>query len=166
VSETFMNKASISEDATERVTMTGAEFIDRFERGAVAADSFHHADHVCLAFAYLSRYPALVALERFVAALKSFAAALGKPDRYHETVTHAYFFLIRERIARSGATDWEAFARDNPDLLVWKDGILCRYYNQKTLESDLARRIFVFPDKSNFNLDKPSLSPDKSTPCV
>jgi hypothetical protein len=149
-----VNDTAINEEA-----MTGAEFIEQFESGAVAADSFHHADHVRLAFAYLSQYPALQALERFVAALKSFAAALGKSERYHETITHAYFFLIRERMTRSGATDWQEFARDNPDLLIWKDGILTRYYTDKTLESDLARRIFILPDI-------PNLTPDKSNPGV
>lgn len=129
-------------------TPTGAEFIRQFESGAIAADSFHHADHVRLAFAYLSQYPAPRALDRFVAALKSFATAVGKPDRYHETITYAYFFVIRERMARSGATDWEEFARHNSDLLVWKGGVLSRYYEDETLKSAFARRIFVLPDRS------------------
>ena len=76
--------------------------------------------------------------------------------RLLETITHAYFFLIRERMARAGAGDWEEFVRGNPDLLTWKDGILSRYYNQATLESDLARRIFLLPDKANFNPDESS----------
>ena len=123
------------------------ELIRRFEADLVPEDSFHHADHVRLAFAYLSEYPALQALERFCAALKGFAAARGKADRYHETITHAYFFLIRERTARSSAADWDEFARANPDLLIWKNGILTRYYHQATLQSELARSIFLLPDK-------------------
>jgi hypothetical protein len=110
-------------------------------------DSFHHAGHVRLAFAYLSQYPVLTALEKFAAALKRFATACGKPQLYHETVTHAYFFLIRERMARCEVADWEEFARRNPDLLLWKNGILSRYYQEATLQSDLARNVFVFPDK-------------------
>jgi len=108
---------------------------------------FHHADHVRLAFAYLSRYPVLEALERFTRALQQFAEARGKPQLYHETITHAYFFLIRERMARCGPCEWDDFARRNPDLLVWKGGILGRYYQEATLQSDLARGVFVFPDK-------------------
>lgn len=123
------------------------ELIRRFEAGTVSEDSFHHADHVRLAFAYLCEYPVLQALERFTGALKRFAVARGKPDRYHETITHAYFFLIRERMARSNSRDWEEFARDNSDLLRWKDGILSRFYQKGTLESDLARNVFVFPDR-------------------
>ena len=127
--------------------MTNAELIRRFEADTVSEDSFHHADHVRLAFAYLSEYPVLEALERFSIALKRFAAACGKSQVYHATITHAYFFLIRERMARTMPTDWDDFAQKNPDLFVWKDGILTRYYRQSTLQSDLARSVFLFPDK-------------------
>lgn len=127
--------------------MTGDDFIDRFERGAIPADSFHHADHVRLAFAYLESYPVLQALERFAAALQRFAVAQGKAHLYNETITFAYLFLIRERMARSALHDWDEFSRLNPDLLVWKSGILTHYYREATLKSDLARTVFLFPDR-------------------
>src|ERR1700690_4407249 len=127
--------------------MTSEELIHRFESGEVAEDSFHHADHVRLAFAYLSRYSALEALDKFSNALRRYAAARGKPQRYSETITYAYFFLIRERVACSSAVDWDEFVLGNPDLLAWKNGILTRYYEEATLQSDLARRLFLFPDK-------------------
>ena len=127
--------------------MTNKEIIRRFEADAVPEDSFHHADHVRLAFAYLSQYPPLAALDKFCTALQRFAALRGKPDRYHETITYAYFFLIRERMARSPAANWADFARANCDLLAWKNGILTRYYQEATLQSELARTVFIFPDK-------------------
>jgi hypothetical protein len=126
--------------------ITNEELIQRFETGT-SPDSFHHADHVRLAFAYLSLYPVLEALEKFSIALKRFAEARGKAQLYHETITHAYFFLIRERIVRTASASWDDFAQKNPDLLVWKDGILNRYYEPATLHSDLARSVFLFPDK-------------------
>jgi hypothetical protein len=127
--------------------MTDQELIHQFEAGTLRAESFHHADHVRLAFAYLSANPPLQALEKFTDALKRFATALGKPQLYHETITHAYFFLIRERMARSEFSSWDEFARENGDLLQWKDGVLTRYYRAATLQSDLARSVFLFPDK-------------------
>jgi hypothetical protein len=129
------------------MNMTNEEIIDRFERDELPSDFFHHADHVRLAFAYLSQYPPLQALERFSTALKRYADARGKSQLYHETITHAYFFLIRERMARVSTLDWDDFARRNPDLFLWKDGILTRYYEKATLQSDLARSVFLFPDK-------------------
>jgi hypothetical protein len=127
--------------------LTNVEFIQQFEADAIPEGSFHHTGHVRLAFAYLSEFPPIEALQRFCAALKRFATARGKSHLYHETITHAYFFLIRERIVRGTCTHWEEFAMNNPDLLKWKDGILSRYYSEATLKSDLARTVFVFPDR-------------------
>jgi hypothetical protein len=127
--------------------MTNEELIRRFESDVIPEQSFHHADHVRLAFAYLCEYPVLRALEKFASALKRFAAARGKTQLYNETITCAYFFLIRERMARFECADWEEFAHHNPDLLIWKGGILGRYYEEATLKSDLARAVFLFPDK-------------------
>ena len=128
--------------------MTGDELIKQFEGGATPADSFHHADHVRLAFEYLRRYPALEALGRFSEALKRFAAAQGKAQRYHETITWAYLLLIRERLARAGpAQTWEEFVERNADLLIWKGGVLETLYRRETLDSDLARYTFVLPDQ-------------------
>lgn len=140
--------------------LTGAELIASFERDDIAPDQFHHADHVHLAFAYLRAYPALDALARFSAALKRFAAACGKAQLYHETITFAYFFLIHERMAVCEGIEWDEFAERNADLLQWKDGILGLYYREETLRSNLARRVFCLPDK--FLPD--NLSADKSIP--
>jgi hypothetical protein len=127
--------------------MSNEELIRCFESDAIPGDSFHHADHVCLAFAYLCEYSVLQALEKFAGALKRFAAVRGKTQLYNETITCAYFFLIRERMARCEGTDWDEFARRNPDLLTWKGGVLSRYYREGTLQSDLARKVFVLPDR-------------------
>ena len=128
--------------------MSEQELIAQFENGSIPPDSFHHADHVRMAFAYLCQYPVLEALERFSTALQRFATSQGKPNLYHQTITWAYLFLIYDRISRAGQTQtWEEFAKANPDLLVWKNGILKKYYAEETLQSDLARRVFIFPDR-------------------
>ena len=128
-------------------TMTNREYISCFESGGVPPESFHHADHVRLAFAYLSEYSLLAALGKFSAALKQFAASVGKPDRYNETITFAYLFLIREKMALCSGAGWDEFAQKNPELLVWKNGLLDRYYRDETLKSEFARNVFVLPDK-------------------
>jgi hypothetical protein len=129
--------------------MTGDDLIKQFEDGTTPPGSFHHADHVRLAFEYLCRYSVLEALQRFSDALKRFAAAQGKPQLYHETITWAYLILIRERQARAGQSQtWEEFAERNPDLLIWKGGVLATLYRQETIDSDLARSTFVLPDQN------------------
>jgi hypothetical protein len=128
--------------------MTDDEFISRFEDGSLANESFHHADHVRMAFLYLRRYPAIESLQRFSEGIIKFAAAKGKPGLYHETITWAFLLLIRERIARAGLEQtWTEFAAHNADLLNWKENILKNYYTEETLASDLARTTFVLPDK-------------------
>jgi hypothetical protein len=131
--------------------MSNRELIQRFESNSLA-EEFHHADHVRMAFAYLSEYPTLEAVGKFSSALKAFAAAQGKPNLYHETITFAYCFLIRERITRKAIESWNEFEQRNADLLVSKDEILSRYYELSTLQSDLARNTFVLPDKGQCNL--------------
>jgi hypothetical protein len=126
--------------------MADDEFISGFENCAIPAAIFHHEQHVRVVWLYLQRYPLLEALTRFSENLKRFAAANGKPNLYHETITWAYVFLIHQRIQRDGEKSWDEFKKANPDLLDWKDNILKSYYSDRTLQSDLARKAFVFPD--------------------
>lgn len=127
--------------------MSDEELIECFESGAVSEGEFHHRDHVRLAFAYLRTYPALEALQRFSCALKRFAVRHGKAERYHETITFAYFFLINERMVRTAAENWQEFSQRNSDLLTGNNAALGRYYDESTLKSDLARRAFLLPDR-------------------
>jgi len=128
--------------------MTGEELIRQFERGETPAESFHHSDHVRLAFEYLLRFPIIEALERFSGSIKRFATAHGKADKYHETITWAYLFLIRERMFRADQVQsWDEFSSQNHDLFVWKGGVLDRIYSAETLHSELARIAFVLPDR-------------------
>ena len=126
-------------------------FLEAFESAALPEGAFHHADHVRLAWLYLKRLPPAAALARFSEGLRRFAAALGKAGLYHETITWAYLLLIRERMERGGpAQNWEDFAARNADLLAWKPSILDAYYRTETLQSELARRVFVLPDRLAF----------------
>jgi hypothetical protein len=123
------------------------EFVASFENCTLANETFHHADHVRMAYLYLCRYPAVEALQRFSTALVRFATAHGKPQLYHETITWAFLFLIRERMARTGSRQsWDEFAASNADLLNWKENVLKKYYRAETLSSGLARSTFLFPD--------------------
>jgi hypothetical protein len=125
--------------------MNDEPFLAAFENGTL--NPFHHSDHVRMAFLYLRRYAALEALQRFSTALARFAAANGQPERYHETITWGYLFLIRERMARAGGeVTWERFSEVNDDLLDWKESVLMKYYRPETLASELARRTFLLPD--------------------
>lgn len=108
---------------------------------------FQHTGHVHLAWLYLRKHPLLEALERITETLKMFAMANGAPQLYNETLTWAYMILINERMVKLGpAHEWNEFADANPDLFDWHNSIVKRFYRPETLESELAKSIFVMPD--------------------
>ena len=135
--------------------MNDVEFIARFEDGTLPGENFHHRDHVRMAWLYLSRYPLLEAIVKFSDALQRFAAAHGKPNLYHQTITWSYLFLINERRERLGADQsWQEFAAANSDLFEWNDvGILSKYYRPETLQSEFARKVFVLPDQNGSSIE-------------
>jgi hypothetical protein len=125
------------------------ELLRQFEDCSLPLERFHHAVHIQIAFLYLRRHSTQDVLTRFPEALKRYAAAHGKTGLYHETITWAYILLIHERMVRAAhALTWEEFAAANDDLLTWSGSILKQYYRDETLSSDLARKIFLFPDKA------------------
>jgi hypothetical protein len=106
---------------------------------------FRHREHVKLAWMYLRKYTLLEAVVKVSESLGMFAVLNG--GEYNETLTWAYMFLINERMLRMGEDDeWDEFARANPDLFDWERNILKNYYREETLESDLAKRVFILPD--------------------
>jgi hypothetical protein len=129
------------------MTLPDTELLAGFEAGTLSPSEFHHADHVHVVWLLLRQRPVLEVLDRFSAGLRLLAAAAGKPGLYHETITWAYVLLIQERMARDGGDSWEDFAARNPDLLTWKPSILDAYYETETLASELARRVFLLPDR-------------------
>jgi hypothetical protein len=123
------------------------QLLEQFEAASIPEDCFPHSEHLHAAFLYLHRFPLVEALQRFSAALRRLAAAKGKPDRYHETITWAYMILVNQRMDETGQI-WEEFASKNADLLDWRNSILKKYYREDTLNSEKARRQFVLPDRN------------------
>lgn len=126
--------------------MNDRELVAGFE--ACTLSAFHHADHVHVVWSYLQQMTMTEALERFREALKRFAAHNGKPGLYHETITCAFVVLVHERMQSRPAASWDDFCRENPDVLAWRPSVLDRYYRPETLSSELARRVFVLPDRA------------------
>ncbi len=123
--------------------------VKHFESGTLAPELFHHQEHVKIAWWYLQNYSLVESIARFTSGIKHFARQQGKESLYHETITLAYVLLINERIYKTGnLLVWGEFANANSDLLDWQNNSLKHYYQENTLNSELARRVFVLPDKS------------------
>jgi hypothetical protein len=124
--------------------VTDDEFLVALEKSELPESDFGHAAHVRTAYLYLRAQGFAGALERTRRAIRNFARHLGKPERYHETITVAYLALIQQHMCQRGdGGGWAAFERDNPELL--RPGLLLEYYPKAQLESDLARQVFVLP---------------------
>jgi hypothetical protein len=128
--------------------MEDEALVRSFEAGQVPPEGFHHREHVRVAWWYLRHDTLTDVLAKFSTALRRYAAAQGKPNLYHETITTAYVLLINERLdGMSRQATWNEFAAQNADLLTWRPSVLDRYYRPGTLDSERARRTFVLPDR-------------------
>lgn len=122
--------------------MTGPDddLIHRFESGTLDGATFHHADHIRLAWSYLCHLPPEVVMQRF-------AQHLAGVPKFHVTVTWAYVLLIADRRAAAPEASFEAFTAANPDLFAWGPCVLESFYWPETLWSDRAKHTFVWPDR-------------------
>ena len=128
--------------------MTDAEFLVSLESGTLPESEFNHAGHVRAAWLYLRQGSFPAALAKMSGTLRNYAAAHGKPDRYHETVTVAYLALINERrLLRGDGGGWRGFLEQNHELLERR--LLTHYYRPETLASPAARRVFILGEFHN-----------------
>lgn len=124
--------------------MNDEDFLRALESCELPEQEFGHAAHVRAAYLYLRQGDFAAALERVRRSIRTYATHLGKPDRYHETITVAYVVLIQQHmLERGNGGGWTEFSRDNPELL--KKGLLQEFYPAEQLNSDAARKIFLLP---------------------
>jgi hypothetical protein len=126
-----------------------ADFIRALEACTLEEKEFNHAGHVRAAYLYLRPGDFAESLKRMRRAIRNYAGSLGKPDRYHETITVAYLALIQQLLCERGdGGGWAAFARSAPEL--FEPDLLLKFYSKAELESQLARRIFVLPGSGTY----------------
>ena len=78
--------------------MTDVELTRALERGEIK--DFHHASHLHVAWVYLTESSSVQqAARKMRNTLRRFAAAAGKPGKYHETITLFWVHLL-SRAAR------------------------------------------------------------------
>ena len=125
---------------------TDAELAIAFDRGEVPHAEFHHREHLRVAWAYLQTYGTVdAAAAHMRTTLMAFAGAVGKADKYHETLTVFWIRLlaqIREGLDEVGEFDDILSAHG---YLLDKDTPLA-YYSRARLFSDEARLVWVAPD--------------------
>lgn len=125
-----------------------AELVAAFTADLLSPEGFDHRQHLRLGWALLRRRPLPEVLARFRRGLEGIAAAAGKPDLYHETITWLYLLLLNARMEELGRdVGWDELLAASPDLAGRPSELLGRYYREDTLGGALARRVFVLPDR-------------------
>ncbi|MEM9104706.1 MAG: hypothetical protein AAGC96_03540 [Pseudomonadota bacterium] len=125
---------------------TSESLMQGFEHETLDAAKFTHRDHVAVAYELLRRHSFLEASARYGSCLQTIATKAGAAQKFNTTVTLAFLGLIAERMENADTETFETFIADNRDLLDRSP--LDRWYTQDRIGSDLAKRIFLLPDKS------------------
>jgi hypothetical protein len=142
-------------------TLTDRELVAAFE--ACTLSDFRHADHVRVAWLYLTLLPFPEASRRMAESVRRFAASKGATEKYHETITQAWMRLVvaamkkdrnsgwrdparRELRGKTTSSDFETFSAAHAELL--DSHALDKFYSPELLATSLARAEFVPPDLS------------------
>jgi hypothetical protein len=124
-------------------------FVRTFERGELPAVAWTHDAHLVVALVYARSYGPREAIERLRASIKRHNAATGTPETptrgYHETVTLAWFHLVRHFLdVFDDGRSLAALADALPGYFA-KD-VLLGHYTRERLASPGARASWVDPD--------------------
>jgi CDP-diacylglycerol--glycerol-3-phosphate 3-phosphatidyltransferase len=122
------------------------EFLAAFTSCALPPSSFRHGDHLRVAWLLLHRKPFEEALTLVREGIQKYAAHVGVPHLYHETVTIAWVKLLA---THDEATFAEFIAKNEHRLNV---GLLHRFWTPAVLDSQAARSGWVPPDTADLPL--------------
>lgn len=132
--------------------MTDVELTRALERGEIPKERFHHASHLHVAWVYLTESSSTgEAANKMRDTLRRFAAAAGKPEKYHETITLFWVHLLAREQAVSRVKRLEEVVYANPQLL--EKNFPLAYYSAERLFSDEARASWIEPDLKALSTD-------------
>jgi hypothetical protein len=130
--------------------MTDVELTRALERGEIK--NFNHASHLHVAWVYLAESLSVrQAANKMRNTLRRFAAAAGKPEKYHETITLFWVHLLSRVHAVGRAERLQDVVHANPQLL--EKNFPLTYYSAERLFSDEARISWVEPDLKPLSID-------------
>ena len=142
--------------------MNDVELTRALERAELPNQNFRHASHLHVGWVYLQESnSADEAAQKMAATLRRFAAAVGHPEKYHETLTHFWMCLLARHRDSAPGRELSDIVRENPRLLE-KD-LPLQYYSRDRIFSAQARNSWVEPDLKPITEDAAPLGPSSST---
>lgn len=88
-----------------------------FEQGTLDPASFHHRDHLYVAWCYLRSLPLEEVVPRYSRCLRAFASRAGAERKYHATMTWAFLAVLDDAMKTSAAPTFDALVVEHPELL-------------------------------------------------
>jgi hypothetical protein len=122
--------------------MNETELVEAFEAGAIPNEDFRHESHVRVARGLATRYGRQEGFRRLALGIRAIATRAGHPEKYHETITRAWFDLV------AGIEDLDRY----PEL--FDKGLLARYYTAARLAA--GRERWLEPDLQPLTLPAPA----------
>jgi hypothetical protein len=126
-----------------RSLMDDQQFLEAFE--AAQLHPFRHADHIRIAWLYLRRDGWEIGYRHISDGLRHFAESHGAHQKYHETITRFWAYVVNYAISLSeDIDDFDAFSARYPHLF---DGrIIFKHCSETLIQSATARNQWVEPD--------------------
>ncbi|MGE3192070.1 MAG: hypothetical protein AB7K08_01215 [Microbacteriaceae bacterium] len=119
-----------------------ADLLERFATNRLPA--FPHEEHLHVVFVKSATSDLAETLQFIREGIIRMATANGKPEAYHDTRTEAWTRLIVAK--RTGFTGtFPEFLAQHPELI--RRDLLSDYYTDEVLTSDVARAMFLEPDR-------------------
>ena len=127
------------------------EFLSAFENCSFDPSSFHHADHVRLAWIYVHGVGAIAAEQRLLEGIRKLATHVGAPKKFLYTATIAWVRLVALAIEKDPSDlPFAAWIAEHPELL--DKNLLDRFYSTGILKAEPARTQWVEPDRQPMKL--------------
>jgi hypothetical protein len=112
------------------------------------AERFGHREHVQLTWHAVRRHGVDSAIDIVSEGIRGLAAAAGRPQKYHATVSRAWVELVAHHITELPDAGFDDYLVHNPALLDKR--LLTRFYSSRTLAAAPARTGWVQPDLAPF----------------
>ncbi len=128
------------------------DFIHAFENGTLPKEEWHHAEHVAVAFWYLTHCDPETAIFKIRSGIQNLNLKHGVEQTptggYHETWTIFFTKILRNFIRRDVDLDLPLIEQLSQAIEFLKDfkGITGEYYSKNLIMSWEARTSWVEPD--------------------
>jgi len=125
--------------------LNDTDFLEAFEACTIPHGTFHHADHVRLAFLYVGKYGPGQAEQQLLAGIRRMAVCANAPAKFLYTTTVAWARLVAHARAQAPAAEpFSTWIGKFPTLL--DRDLLAKYYSKDRLLSPESRSGWLEPD--------------------